>query len=53
MVASKNERLCRWLIAAAKRLKHTIFRWFTAFLGIDLFSRPYFYRQIFVLETYH
>jgi hypothetical protein len=22
-------------------------------LGIELFSLPYFYRQIFVLETYH
>jgi hypothetical protein len=29
------------------------FQWFIGFLGIELFSLPYFYRQIFVLETYH
>jgi hypothetical protein len=29
------------------------FQWLIGFLGIELFSLPYFYRQIFVLETYH
>jgi hypothetical protein len=29
------------------------FQWFIGFLRIELFSLPYFYRQIFVLETYH
>jgi hypothetical protein len=29
------------------------FQGFIGFLGIELFSLPYFYRQIFVLETYH
>ena len=53
MVATDLMRICRRLDVAAIRIKMQKYQCLRGFMGNELIRLPYFYRQIFVLETYH